>query len=269
MKTVRHKAILIIVAGTLAHQLVATAALAQDDSMNAAAPATASGEPGTPDATESEVVEDGEVLGDAADDSAADPSKPGFARAGVYLGISAAYGINFFDDRIQDLIGIDEVVPLELGSTPGLNARLGARFFKIIALEAEYEWFQGFDVTYVDPLIGRLELGKISNHTLTGNLKLFLPTWRVQPYIMAGAGATWWKAEGEILSRVLGSSGTGFAARAGGGIELYITRQLVFDVEVTAVIMTKDIQTRDIFAQPTTLDRLYYVSTSAGFAYRF
>lgn len=234
--------------------------------------AQAEGEPETPLPADTDSIAESEAQPadqqDALEKEEGEKSekKPGFARWGPYLGLNAAYGMSVFNDPFKDLLSLPEV-PLSSGNSPGLNTRVGLRFLKFIAIEAQYEWFRGFDLSLVSPF--NLELGQLSNHTLTGNLKLFLPIWRVQPYVMGGIGASWWKAEGKVLQALLAEKGNGFAGRAGGGVELYLTRQIVLDIEATVVMFTKDFETRDFFGTPTTFDRFYYLSTSAGLSYRF
>ncbi len=180
-----------------------------------------------------------------------------FNRAGVYVGVNGVYAHPLFEDSVQDInptLGLDD--------TGGLNARLGLRLLSFIAIEAQYEWIDGFLVS--SSTVG--DVVTLGAHNLTGNLRLHIPVWRVDPYILGGIGATFWKADFASSFPASDENGTGFAGRVGGGIDFYLTKHIVLNAEVTAALTTR---TFDVPSTSQDLDNLYYLSVSAGLVYRF
>ena len=181
-----------------------------------------------------------------------------FDRPGAYIGVNGVYAISLFQDEINDLANIND--QFDLGDSPGVNARLGYRAFSWLAFEAQYEWVQSMDLK----LLG-VDLGDFKPNTVTGNLKFFIPVWRIQPYIILGAGVALWDIEGSTHSQ----SSTGFAGRLGLGLDSYLTKHWVFNIEATGVLNTNDIDPSEISVDLTDLSHLYYFSISAGITYRF
>lgn len=181
-----------------------------------------------------------------------------FDRRGPYLGVNGVYAISLFQNEINELAGADD--HFDLGDSPGVNARLGYRIFSWFAVEAQYEWVQSMDLK----LLG-IDLGDFKPNTVTGNLKFFLPTWRIQPYLLVGAGVALWDVESPVYSQ----SSTGFAGRVGLGLDTYLTKHWVFNVEGTGVLNTNDIDPSRIDSDITSISHLYYFSISAGITYRF
>jgi len=187
-----------------------------------------------------------------------------FSRRGPYIGLNGAYGIDLFSTEIATAAGF-ATLPLSYDNSWGLNARLGYRAFGFLALEVEYEWMKGIDVSF-----NGLYLATYKPHTLTGNLKLYLPIWRVQPYLLAGGGLAIYSVEFTPPLSVLNASGTGFGFRGGAGLDLYLTKSLALNAEGTAVLNTSDLNNLGagtFTGSPQT--NLYYFSLSAGLTYRF
>ncbi len=175
-----------------------------------------------------------------------------FARSGPYLGVSGVFGYPLFEDQISGATGGAKFDP-----SSGLNARLGLRVLPFLAVEAQYEWMSGFDVTGL-PVIGDAE---IAGHTLTGNLRWLVPVWQVHPYVLTGIGVTRYKID-------LGALGSAdqdrFAGRLGGGLDMYVTEKLVVNFEATALLTVNDLE----FNQGS-ITSLHYLSASVGLIYRF
>lgn len=193
-----------------------------------------------------------------------------YDRPGFYIGVSGAYTHNFFDDQIDDAFE-DQVgnVDVDIDDSFGINARIGYRAASFIAFELQYEWIDNFEttVTISGPLGGDATFD-ITGHTLTANMKLIVPSWRIQPYFLLGAGYALYDVDTNSFSSTQGFDGgkeSGFAARAGGGIDWYLTQSLVFSTELTALVTTQD------FNKPDNgdIDNLYYLSMSAGLQWRF
>ena len=182
---------------------------------------------------------------------------------GGYVGVNGAYGIDLFSTEITNALGVAPP-PLSYDDSWGLNARAGYRIFSPLALEVQYEWMQGIDISSVG-----VPLGTWKPHTLTANLKLYLPIWRIQPYLLAGGGVGIWSIEftpaGAAAVGLAQADKTGFAFRGGAGIDIFLTEKLALNGEGAAVLNTSDFSTPGSAAQL----QLYYFSISAGFVYHF
>ena len=194
------------------------------------------------------------------------PASPGRAAdygKGGYFGVNGAYGIDLFSTEITNALGVTPP-PLSYDNSWGLNARLGYRIFSALAIEAQYEWMQGIDISTFG-----VPVGTWKPHTVTGNLKLYLPIWRVQPYLLAGGGVSIWSIEfSPTAAPLVGLSQvdkTGFAFRGGAGLDFFLSESVALNAEGAAVLNTSD------FTAPgsSTQTQLYYFSISAGLAFYF
>ena len=190
----------------------------------------------------------------------------GFSRSGFYLGVGATGAIHLFEDEVKNQSG----GLAEVEDSAGLNARLGYRALSWLALEAQYEWVAGLDFVATQdlgPVAGKGDtLARLQSHTVTANLKLLLPIWRIQPYLLAGIGGSYYDIDNK--TGFLGARGDewAFAGRVGVGGDLYLTKNLLAFLEVSGVLTTLDI------TAPTatgSLTGLYYLSTQLGLQYRF
>jgi hypothetical protein len=152
------------------------------------------------------------------------------------------------------------------GRDPSLRRR-GAEGER--AIEGQYEWVSGFDFVGtqdVPPLFQKGDtLARLQSHTVTANLKLLLPIWRIQPYLLAGIGGAYYVID-DKTGFGAGGDEWAFAGRVGVGGDLYLTKNLLAFVEVSGVLTTLDI------TAPTTsqsLTGLYYLSTQLGLQWRF
>jgi len=122
-----------------------------------------------------------------------------YARTGPYVGTGLALGFDNFDG----------VGNLDLSTGIGFDIWGGFRIIPTLAVEAQIE--------YIDRInIGPAELDVF---TFTANVKGYLLTGRVQPFLLAGIGASVWDAN-------VVSSASGFSARFGGGVDFYLTEGL-------------------------------------------
>lgn len=183
-----------------------------------------------------------------------------FNRSGGYFGVNGVYGINLLSEELIDIVGGPSGVA-SFGNSGGLNARLGARFAKILAVELQYEWMHGIDLNVVG-----VPIGTFKPHSLTANLKLYLPISRFQPYLLAGAGVGFWKFESIAPTLVPTRDTTGFAGRAGLGIDLMITDKIGLNAEGAGVLNTASFSFNGLDAIS---QNLYYFSVSGGLIYRF
>lgn len=183
------------------------------------------------------------------------PDEPDFTRPGFYVGLGFAYGFGeFYEDVIEDEAGLMANVT----NTEGLTARAGYRFASWFALEAHYEWMDDFEVQ-----VAGFDLLEQSTHTLTGNLKFIVPTWRIQPYLMLGVGAQYYDLDGPVGTLVDANDWL-FAGRPAVGIDFYLTENLVLNVEAAGTIAVSDFS-----GQLASLDTAPYVSVGGGLQWRF
>ena len=155
-----------------------------------------------------------------------------YARTGPYVGTGLALGFDNFDG----------VGNLDLSTGVGFDIWGGFRIIPNLAVEAQLE--------YIDRVnIGPLELDVF---TFTANVKGYLLTGRIQPFLLAGIGASVWDANAF-------SSASGFSARFGGGVDFYLSERFDFALQMSTsyVVTTGDI------------DGLDYVSLIFGAQYLF
>jgi outer membrane protein W len=107
----------------------------------------------------------------------------------------------------------------------------------------------------------------LTGHVVTLNLKLVLPTWRIQPYLLLGIGGAFYQSEGSVLgTNLFANDEWVLAGRVGGGIDFYLTRHLVLNVAATTVL-TADEVSSNFSAED--VGGLNYVAVQAGLQYRF
>ena len=160
----------------------------------------------------------------------------------IYIGIGPAFGFEDFNNTGG--INIDEAY--------GFNTWAGYRFVDFLSAEMNLEYLKGFDFSFFGLDVDAETLA------FTMNAKVFplsrvLPD-RVDPFLYTGIGIGWVEVDA-------GSAGsndeTGFIARFGGGLDLYLTEQLAFQASSSYVLPTGDIYD------------VAYVSLVFGLQYRF
>ena len=208
------------------------------------------------------------------------PDDDPYDRPGLYLGLSGVYSHNLFDQEIEDFLS-DELaqdIRVDIEDSKGINARLGYRVASWFAAELQYEWIDSYEVEGSVVIGGTPFGGKIydiGGHTLTLNTKWIVPFWRIQPYLLLGAGYSLYDVNRGVLAGPVEALGddinigsgkqSGFSGRGGLGLDLYLSRNVVLTTEATALLTTDDFDAPDEGA----IDNLYYLSVSAGLQYRF
>jgi len=173
-----------------------------------------------------------------------------FAQNGIYLGIALAGAVyTEVEDDLEAAFG--GTIPVDVEVPPGLDARVGYRFHPHLAGEVQIQWFPKADIEFFD--VNVLELETL---TFTGNVKGYLLTGRIQPFLLVGAGLMHFDTK-DKLGLFLSAKGEDFAARFGGGVDIYITPNIAAVIDGGYVLPTGDV------------DGLDYVSFSVGFQYRF
>ena len=183
-----------------------------------------------------------------------------FSRSGVYFGVGGVYTQNgLVEDQVEDAF---PALNIDVDDSAGVSSVLGYRVLPFLATELQYEYVDGFDIS-ASPF-GKLLT--VRAHTLTGNLKVIAPIWRVQPYLLAGVGLVRWDFDQKVAGLGISSGDTAFAGRAGGGVDLYLTRNIVLNAGANVVLSDTSID-----AGPTgdDIDYLFYITAGGGLQYRF
>ena len=226
-----------------------------------------------------------------ADENGTEADDDSFVRPGFYIGIGGSYQYNVFQNRIEDVISDALVdngnldpgtnVGFDIDDSAGINALVGYRLNSWFALELEYEWVDQYDVdgSADIPAVGNISgrFYSIEGHTLTANTKWIIPSGRFQPYFLLGGGVAISDVDRgdifdiQILEDALDSAGidikqgkqTNAAGRAGLGLDIYLTKNILLNTEASVVLTT--------LKQPDVgdIEDLNYMSFTAGLQYRF
>ncbi len=181
-----------------------------------------------------------------------------FDRHGWYLGLNYAHGFNFIQEAVDTVSG----GKLDSNDTWGLTVRGGYRLFSWLAIEANYEFMDNFTTNSV---LGSTD---IQANTITVGPKFLIPTWRIQPYLLLGFGT-----QGATLDFTSGfprlfddrsTSDWNAAARPALGIDFYITKHVVANLEVAGVLVAGKFEN-----QSMSLSDPIYLSIGGGLQYRF
>jgi hypothetical protein len=181
------------------------------------------------------------VMIGAATQAQAEPQRQAeddFSSSGLYAGLGFAVGFENFDTVRSDLAG-----------TPvGFDSWLGYRVIPNLAAELELGYLNGFEPGGPGPSSVGLDV-----LAFTGNLKAYLLTGRVQPFVLVGIGLT------DYIASVPGLTDheTELAARFGGGIDVYLTESFALQLKSSYMLTTRD------------LDGLDYVDLTFGGQIRF
>lgn len=170
-----------------------------------------------------------------------------YAREGTYLGLGAQFALENFDkDPPVNVPGSSTDLSADDGG--GIEMRVGYRLHSRIAAEALFQYYWGFEVRdKAGDLAGQND--KFDGWTLTANAKLYPLLGRIQPYALAGVG-------GIVFNEKKGHD-SGFVARLGGGVDLYISDRVVVDVEIAYLFPA------------TPVSELQFATFAAGVQYRY
>lgn len=173
----------------------------------------------------------------------ADSGAEAFDRSGPYLGLSGVYALESFDDS-----------EFKFDDSAGVNLRFGYRAFPNLSFELAYEWLEGFDSTSGPVGEGEREY---DTHLITANAKILGMNGRYQPYALVGGGVLVVNIEhvGELPKPWVVYAG--FAARFGGGVDVYLSRHFAINLEGTYVVPAARVKDQQ------------YGTLGLGFQYRF
>ena len=205
------------------------------------------------------------------------PKGDDYARTGIYVGANFAGAWypevkDDVDDAIEPpppaLVDLyDQCKPqkcfggtIDTENPLGFGAQVGYRFHPHLAGEVELQWFSKAktDHTYGSGVNkNTVTIIRVETLTLTGNVKGYLLTGRIQPFLLAGAGLMHFNAKDKFDFGIIKNKGDGFAARFGAGIDFYLNKNIVAVLQGGYVLPVGP------------ADGLDFVSWSAGLQYRF
>ncbi len=152
-----------------------------------------------------------------------------------------------YENEVEDAFPVD----IDVDPSVGVIATAGYRFHPNFAAEVQFEWLDEFEIS-----IQNTEIATIETWTTTVNAKGFLATGRIQPFVLVGLGA--FNAElQDSLNLGFSVEETDFAARFGGGLDIYASPQIVLNLGLSYVLPTGDVEDLD------------YVSVGGGVTVRF
>jgi hypothetical protein len=151
-----------------------------------------------------------------------------FARPGPYIGVGFGAGWDFLEDAIEGVIP-----ELQVGTGWSANARVGYRVTSWFAAEALYEGIYDLDMKFND-----LKFAETSLHSILGNFKFILPTWRMHPYIGLGFGTQY--GTFKDVAGILNTSRWDFVFRPSLGLDSYVTESWVINFEIAPSIRFAD-----------------------------
>lgn len=169
---------------------------------------------------------------------------------GIYVQVAGTYGFEQFGSGIA---GTDSW---------GLNARVGLRTARWLAIEGEWEWLEGMDP---------YKISQTTDWAATLNFRVYPLTdrilnGRIQPFVLIGAGMSSFRSLGDCIQFTPGVGCTaredarnyGFASRWGIGVDTYITEAIAISIGASY-----------LWSAGTPVEDLSYVSLSWGVMYRF
>ena len=167
-----------------------------------------------------------------------------FTRSGPYFGVSGGAALPNFDGEFLFDPPPQEARVSEDASL-SLSGRAGLRLHPNVAVEAQYEWVREWRIETRDE-----QCATADAQIITGNLRLFAPIGAVHPYVLGGVGAGLYSGSVRSFTFITRGDrctptppvGNDFdfehwelALRAGGGFDVYITRNVLINLEASTV----------------------------------
>lgn len=149
-----------------------------------------------------------------------------FARQGAYASVGGFFALENFDRDAAIQNG-----PLDISGDDGggIDLRAGYRFYQYLAAEVIYQYYSGFAIK---ERISNTD-DSFDGWSLSLNGKGFALLGAIQPYGVVGLGG--------LVFTEKRRDDSGFFARLGGGVDLYLTDHLVIEAEAAYVMPTGDL----------------------------
>ncbi len=182
-----------------------------------------------------------------------EPDEDSFTRRGILVAASLAYAHATSESDLEPDDG-----NLSLKNSFGLKARAGYRCHRYLSADFQAEWIEEFDGTVFPKGAGARSRFDVRSLVFTSNLRAYLPLLgdRMQPFALVGAGVADMKTKRSVGPGRKNRE-TEFAVRVGGGVDFYITPNVVVTLDT------------DWVRPFGSLDDYDYVSGSVGAQYRF
>lgn len=154
-----------------------------------------------------------------------------FDRRGWFVGAGGGVAADFLSTFVKNqTMGL-----VDIGSTGSANVRGGYRLFSWLALEGMYEGAYGYKTTAAG-----VEVASFDTHSFLANLKLYLPIWRLQPYLGLGLGAQYGVYDGMGVLDPFDTSRWDLLLRIGLGLDAYLTKHWLLNAELAPSIRFAD-----------------------------
>jgi opacity protein-like surface antigen len=147
-------------------------------------------------------------------------------KMGLYMGLGLDLAVEDFDDYDNGK-GFDTGV--------GFLLTVGYRFHPNIAFEGSCEFMDHLDSNHPDPNLDASILA------FNGNIKGYLTTLRVQPFVLLGAGITRFRFDQDGDK----DDDVGVTAHFGGGLDYYVIPKVSIGITVTYVVTSGKINGLD------------------------
>ena len=204
-----------------------------------------------------------------------------YDRAGWYVGLGAGWATDLFENEVEKFVEdvAGQPASIDIAQSWSINAVGGYRLFSFLALELEYEYVNDFEIEGsieagpVGDLVGTVDL---SAHIITANVKAIVPFWRVQPYGLVGLGVATFSADlssnveppqNEVAALQAFTDESGFAARLGAGVDVYLTEHWLLTGGVSAILTADKISSNIVPSED--LSPLHLLTFSGQIQYRF
>jgi opacity protein-like surface antigen len=140
-----------------------------------------------------------------------------------------------------------------------ISGQAGYRCDPRASAAVQVEWVEEFDGDVSEPGMGKVASTTAESLIVTANAKGYLLTGRFQPFLLLGLGGM--TARTELKDSAGGSLASqrqeGFAARFGGGLDVYVTKNLLVTTGVDYLRPWGDVEDLD------------FLSIGGGVEYRF
>jgi opacity protein-like surface antigen len=154
-----------------------------------------------------------------------------WGRRGWYAGLGAGTGSDFLDSVFEEAtMGV-----VTVGTTGSFNARGGYRLLSWLALEAMYEGVYGIPIS-----VAGTNAASFDTHSFLANGRLILPIGRFHPYFILGLGAQYGVFDGRGSLAGADLSRWDLGIRTGLGLDAYVTRNWLLNVELAPTIRVTD-----------------------------
>ena len=163
----------------------------------------------------------------------------GYTRTGVYFGFHSMYMGELFESEIEDsLPGVD----LRVDDSKGFNARFGYRVFPWLALELHGDYYGDYNIELLG--VDAAELGGWSA-SLIGK---FYPFTGRHPALSARRRRIHGGRSPDQLGLGLSEDSSGSVAQGGLGVDIYLTRHIVLNLESSYAFPMGGVENLDFWA---------------------